>query len=279
MISERAIGKLPISIATSLAIERAIGIHDEFSDPKPIITEYQELWINLKTLFRNLFHALDKDAAKLVLGVDLAGALIDEMNMIVSVIDEYSSSKVKVVFYVSNYNDLDVYYKLGKVRTDNTEIQKEYTLLMKQAIGKVLKVEEQSHSHDIRTFELSLKTEKRHKVLLVTHYPIDLLSSKTFTHLDLLESHTGNVLGKALWYKKYHDGKDLAQIPFNGCFIQIFGDKETFKPYPIAVRRDILEIAKRYNWSSVSTDDKIRYGLKELKDPYTRELMLSIVNA
>lgn len=272
-VAARVIGQYPISIATSLAIEAACGIHLEIIVDKAPILAYQELWINIRTLYRNIMGSLDKDTLLGVVPINLADALGQEMDTIVSIIGDVTNGKTKVIYYVSNYKDIETKYKVGVIRRDNTDKQKEYTEIQTQTIKLLLK----AHPDNILVFDLKLKSDKQVKTLLLSHYPYDLLSSKSFGSLSLLESHTGSIKEKSQWYSKYYNGKDLVRIPFREDFIQVFGDKETFRPMNNEVRNQIIELAEKYKWSSITTHDKILYSVNTLKDHYFRKILLSIL--
>lgn len=53
--NEREKGKVPISIGTSLAFESLLNIHDELKHKISPYLETEVIWINVKTLFRNLW--------------------------------------------------------------------------------------------------------------------------------------------------------------------------------------------------------------------------------
>jgi len=240
---------------------------------------YEELWINIRTLFRNFMGALDPTTMKAVSSPEISEAMLEEMVMIESIISEATNNRTKVIFYYSNYNHLGTYYKKGIVRMDNTPKQTEYTAIQNNTIKLLLAKQEKDTNHDIRVFELDIIAEHRKKALILTNYAIDLLSHKAFTHLTLLESHTGKLKDKALWYTKYYQGKELSNIPFTRAFIQVFGDAETFRPMDNQLRKEIMEIAKKYNWTSITTTEKLIYGINQMQNPYSKEILKSIIHA
>ena len=276
LMSSRTIGQFPLSIATSLAMEAAFGIYPDRPETKEPILKYDTLWVNVRTIFRNIMGSLEKEFADRVTPPMLANTLNEEMMFINDVIKERTNNATTVVFYYSNYIDIEKHFKHGVVRMDNTPKQKEYTALHNQTIKILL----DSNEHiGIKIFNLELHgNHKDLNALIITHYAIDLLSDHIFKKLTLLESHTGHFKEKSQWNSKFSgDTKLLNQIPFNSCFIRIFGDDTTFRPFTIKTRNDIIEIAKKYNWSSVSTKDKIRYGIQQLMNPYEKEIILSML--
>jgi len=278
-ISTRTVGQYPISIATSLALEAAFDIYpDRPPLGKQPIFDYDELWINLRTLYRNLIGSLDKDAAKAVHPEELAEGLMDDIEMINSIITTETNRKVSVVFYYCNYSDLEFHFKHSTIRMDNTDKQKEYTLIHNRTIKLVLDKQKQSQSNLIRVFDLKFQVDRLKRVLLLTNYAIDLLNLKSFSHLTLLESHSGHLKEKSQWYTKFSDSKELAQIPFRADMLQVFGDSTIFRPMDIRLRRDIIDLAKKYNWSSITTSDRIRYCVGQLQNPFYKEVLLNITS-
>lgn len=278
-LSERTIGQYPISVGTSLAIESAMGIHPEIEAKSPPIKQYQELWINLKTLYRNLMGSLQGDAAQLVLGVPVGDELQLEMDRIDSIIA--SESDCHVIYYVCNYTRMEQRFPNARIRVDSTPRQKQFTQTMKEAIQHLLLLEtpqaNQPHAGRVKVFDVTLKPTRHAKTLILTHVPLDLCSAKHFGELSLLESHTGAIKEKAQWYSKYHNGKELARIPFREDLLQVFGDHELFHPYPIENRRQLIAVAEKYNWTPLTTSEKIRYTIDTLLNPYFKEKLKAML--
>lgn len=276
-IQDRVLGQYPISVPTSLALESVCGIHPDIPVSSPPILKYDELWINIRTLFRNIYSAIDPNDVVSVNTHAMLETILDEMTTIENIISDNTEGKTKVVFYYSNYDNIESRFHKGVVRRDNTEKQKEYTAFHNNTIKILIDIKKKDKvHHDIRLFDLALKNENKSKALIITHYAIDLLSSKEFSHLTLLESHTGAIREKALWHRKFLNGKELSQIPFNKVFIQVFGDAETFRPMAISLRKEVLEIATKYNWSSLSTRDKLIYSIDQMKNQYSRDILKSM---
>lgn len=282
MMASRAIGQYPLSIATSLAIESACGIHPEIVVKSMPLIKYDELWVNLRTLFRNIIGSLGTENSKLARSSDICQTMHEEMETITDVIAEHSGGRVSVVYYVSNYQGMETKYKHATIRMDTTNRQMLLTSILNETIERLLKTVE---PNTVAVFERKLKMQategmplRKPKALIITHYAYDLLSYKIFQKLDLLESHTGTIKDKSLWYTKYYNGKDLNMIPFREDLIQIFGDSETFRTFDPKVRKDILEIAEKYRWSSVTTYEKIRYGILTMKNPYAKAIILDMLS-
>lgn len=273
-IAARAVGQYPLSIATSLAIESAAGIHPDIIVDKPPVQEVKQLWINVRTLYRNLLGSLDKSTA---MGADpgtFADAIAAEMDAITSIIAIESEGLTDVVFYFSNYAGMEAKYKHAQLRRDNTLKQKEYALILKKTMELLLK----RHPDDIKGYDLKIKRSEKHSAMILTHFAYDLVSAKEFASLVLLESHTGHIKPRAQWASKYENGKELSMMPFREDLLQVFGDKQHFIPLDLKVRKELVEIAIKYHWNAVSTYDKLMYGISQMKNPFAREILRDIMN-
>jgi hypothetical protein len=275
-LATRAVGQFPISIATSLALEGAFGIHPDLPPVStPPILKYSELWINVRTLFRNLMGSLDKDTHNSAIPSRLAEEILLEMDTIDAIVSEYSKSRTKVVYYFSNYNGIETKYKHAVPRLDNTDAQKTYTALQNSCMEYVLK--ESQLSSRVKGFDLKIKGDPGTLALILTSYAFDLIASKSFARLSLLESHTGKIKEKAQFYTKYYNGKDLANIPFREDLLTIFGDSSHFRPMALKLREEIIAVATKYSWTHVTTLDKIKYSINEIKNPYAKDLIRDIL--
>jgi hypothetical protein len=272
-IAERAVGQFPLSVATSLAIESACGIHPEIQVARAPILKYPTMWVNARTLFRNFMGSLPKDAARGIVSEDIAEVVAEEMDQIESIIRDYSNGRTQLVFYYSNYANMERKYKHAVLRMDNTPKQKEYTAIHNNAMEMLIK----HLGKRLLVFELKLRPETRPQTLLLTHYAYDLVSNPAFASLALLESHTGAIKERAQWYTKYYQGKELPMIPFREDFLQVFGDNEHFRPMDIRLRRELIDVATKYKWSAVTTKDKILYGINQMQNPYARDLLKDIL--
>lgn len=269
----RTTGQFPISVATSLAIEAALGIYPERpEDPAPIL-EYEELWINLRTLFRNLHGSFDKGVAETVGIGTYAEALNDEMSQIHEIITGRTNGMTKVIYYISDYADIESKYPYAVIRRDNTTRQKLFTAMLKDSIATLVKMHPEGN---IRKVRLKLKPEHKTKAMILTHIAFDLVSYPDFKELVLLESHTGAIKPRPMWSSKYYEGKTLSMIPFREDFLQIFGDNEFFRPADKKLRQELMELAVRYRWSAVTTEEKINYGIAQIKNPYALEVLRSM---
>jgi hypothetical protein len=283
-LSNRAVSAFPISVATSLALESIFKGPNPCIDPERVIPQqvdinkYDEFYVNLSTLFRNIVTALSKEDYLRVGVKGLKDTLAFEMEMIESIFKNEGYNKVKVIFYACQYKSaLSVLkHPHAQFRSVTTEKQKEYKRLHDDTLSTFLK--SNNSSDRLKIFDSEIKPLHSPKALILTHIPYDLLSYKNFQSLDLIESHTGVLKNKHQWYTKYHDGKALNNIPFLCGFLQVFGDSEFYKPFDIRVRKSILELANENRWSQITTLPKIIQNLDSMKDHYTKEILKKMLH-
>lgn len=272
-LSARTMSAFMLSIGTSLSFESLFTGTMPAYDPlreipnKIDIHEYDEIWINLLTLFRNIYGSVPSVQASRLLPEEIADTLAEEVETILEIVKANSHSPIKVVFYTSDYADLSTVYKHAKIRGDSTEKQKSLTALA----GETLTMFYKSHKLGdmFKHFRLHINNDQpSSKIIILTHYAIDLLSYDKFTKMDLLESHTGVLKERHRWHTKFIDGKNLTRIPFNRLFLQVFGDSQTFHPMGKDIRSEILNIAEQYDWNPLTTKDRLRVTMDFIRNPY-----------
>lgn len=282
-VYERDTSAFPFSVGTSLALESLFEGSTASIDPdrqipqQVIITDYNELWINVGTLFRNLFTAIPRDRVESAVSRDCVDALATEMSQILDLVKEQSLEKTRVVYYICSYKGLEKEFKGATRRIPNTTKQKFYQKLYDETLDRLLKRVKETHELNIREFDTVLRPDERIKALIITHFAVDLLAEKRFRKLDLLESHTGVLKQYNTWYTKYFAGKDLMMIPFNGSLIKIFGDNELIVPYHFKVRRLIEEIAKQNKWNYSTSSAKVYADISKIKDHFARNEILKLM--
>lgn len=270
IVAAREVGDLPLSIPTSVAVE---ALFDEYAGD---ITKYsQQLWVNVRTLFRNLNGSLETIHKVNLKPDDYIDVLRNEMDYITSYLQEKAIGKVDVVFYHCSYNDLGNKLPKAELKTANTTIQKAYLKMERETMQKLIAA--CGEEFDIK--ELSTQIVAKGNVIMMTHSPIDLLFN-TFNNVLLLESHTGKLKKQYEWNSKLTNGKHLSHIPFNKFTIQIFGDKNTYlSQMPSKIRKVVLTMAEENAWSAVTTIDKIRFSINKLRDPFAKNFLLQILKS
>lgn len=267
-VSKREVGNLPLSIGTSFAIE-ALSLKDaegnEIKEPLP-----KAIWINLRTLFRNLHNGVDTELRKRISEADMIPVLLEEVKFILQFVPEVTRGVTRVQLYVCTYDDLKNLYPHAVLKEVKTPLQKSYVLTEQAFIDYFLK--NYKETFDVKVFRTELDGAYEDAWLL-THSPVDLLSYKRFGKIALVESHTGRVKLRSSWNTKLTGGKDHPNIPFNAFTLQVFGDNVYFGMMPRVVKESVLEMARDYNWTAVTTMEKIRFSIAGMRDHFGREFL------
>lgn len=265
-LAQRELGQIPVSIGTSLALEGAAGIIEEAPvNPAPIVTHSpQELWINLRTLFRNFYNSIERDLKNAILPADVVPLLLEEIEVINAAVNKISEFKTKPVFYYCTLNSMSMEFPKAKLKQAKTPLQQQYVEIERRVCWEIVQA---LGSDSVRVFDIHLKGRWPGSYIL-THAPVDLLSHRYFADLRLLESHTGKIKGRAQWNTKLTGGKGYERIPFNRFTLQLFGDDSTyFYAMSIKLKRFVLDLAQRRRWSPVVSKEKILQDLKFERDP------------
>lgn len=266
IIAQREIGTLPLSFATSEAIQALLDIKQ---------LESTQLYVNVRTLFRNMAMGLDRLARERTRGPEYTDPLVQEMVTINNLIKEKFHDTLGVVFYYCGYEDLAIKYPLASIKKAHTDKQIADLKLETDAMKALLQWDKE------RTQIYRFKTDLQGsgKIILLTHSPLDLLNNR-FDHLLLLESNTGAIKPKPQWNTKLTNGKDHPNIPFCKFTIQVFGDNNTYiAAMPPKIKKEVLAIADADRWHALSTNDRIRASLNKMKDHYGRQFLLRVLRS
>lgn len=285
---DRAVSAFPISIATSLALESLfIGRHVPYDPARSIpntidIREYDEMWINIRTLIRNIVGALSD--SKIITAQDILNILAEEIELIKDIFRIEGRDIVRPTFYYSEYEKVHrhFYHQSVKLRLPSTPVQilyqKNEELVLKEFYKHIDKKDKQ-HLKLNDGLELKRETGKKASMLLLSHIPYDLLSVNQFSKLDLLESHTGLLKTKGMWGSKLYKvpGGNMSLIPFMRKTLMVFGDNIMFKPMPIELRRNILAIAEKRRWNGLTTKEKVMMDIDlDIADKYVVSVIASL---
>ena len=276
-VAQREVGQLPLSVGTSLAIElftdRKDPEHPERYLPKPPAPE--QLWVNLRTVFRNIYGAIDSELKKRVLADHFVPTFLNELEFIKSIVNEQTLGRTQVVFYHCSYMDLAKRFPKAIHKPLNTDLQKIYFATEQGTITDALKL--LGPDIDLRQFESKLTGDSR-VTWLLSHVPVDLVSLNRFGRVTLLESHTAKLKERLDWNSKLTSGSQHPTLPFNAFTLQLFGDGGLyFSPMPLKIKRVVLDLAEKYRWSPATTEDKIRYSIQSLNDHFTKTWLLSLM--
>ena len=280
ILSERTVSAFPVSIGTSLALESVSDKGGKPYDPDRKIPQmldlnlWDQFWINISTLFRNLVGALPQVDTKRLDPEECKSALLTEMDIIEALVREESST-CQVIWYASNYTRLLTLSSKAMLRLPSTEKQKSYTKLHNSVLQLIINHRE-TEQRPIRVFANKIVPANRVKALILTHMPYDLVNFSKFRELDLLESHTGVLKPRSDWYTKLYDSDELVAIPFSERTLKFFGDHQLFRPFPKKARKQIIDLAKECHWLWSTTDSKVLADAKRLKDHLVRQVFTTI---
>lgn len=274
IFAEREVGQFPLSIATSLGLEGAFGIMKEEDargiaqdSVNPPIKEYQHLWVNLRTLFRNIHGSMKREAADSLDANALGEMLLIEATTLANLVQDRTQRRVSVFFYACTYKSVESFYPHANFKEKLTDKQRIYAGFESSSVEVLLRL---PHDHlRVETFNMTISPKGSFDhVAVMTHYPVDLLEIKGVRNIGLLESHTGVIKTKYQWYTKLKNGKELVRIPFDRMTLQLLGDSAgMFTAYPPAFRKKLLEIAEKHQWNQRTTRDRIMLTISLAKDP------------
>lgn len=270
-IIERETGTIPLSIGTALAFESLFGIHPDQSKHSVNTKTINEVWVNIRTLVRNLYSAVP--SAK-VTELDLNASvelLYSEIELFPVIMEQYKQN-ITVRPYVSSLIDFEYAFPKAKHKHPKTPRQISYQFFEDYVTKGLYDLLKQNKADFI---EINKRPERTTKtVALLTHYPHELLWKEQFNRLLLLESHTGRIKPYNEWYTKLHNfKKEYRPIPFNKFTLQVFGDNVLIDPQNRTIKGQLLQLAESRKWSPMTTTDKFyhditTHGPKELLETF-----------
>lgn len=264
-IDGRTKGQFPVSIATSMALEGLFGILETAPTDTPPWREYTDVAINVRTLFRNLLGSISDEHTSTNTGYHYAIALIEEMTIIRNVVTQYSNGTINTHFYACSYDSLTGLFPFAFFKDLKTDKQKFYAKLENGTIDEIMQ-QLGTPNEFVRLYDTNIPLQVK-QALLLTNYPVDLLTLTKATKVALLESHTGRVKERQHWNTKLHNAKSLPPMPFDRMTIRVFGDSgNLFAPYPLDTRKKIMEIATQYKWHSQTTRERVLQTIRLSKD-------------
>lgn len=252
----------PMSIATSLAFEGLLRTGEHANDKgEPPIHQFRAVFINVRTLFRNVYNAFEDKKADLEADIALA-AIEEDVNCIRETVSAVSPSTI-CVFYLCQYKTINKVFPQAKFKNPNTPIQVHYNSVELDVYRRIVN----DKLFDVKLFDVQI--ENNADTVCLTHLPIDLLWRKKFPKLALLESHTGKVKGQLEWYTKLN-GKP-ANVPFCKASLTLYGDGVMFSPEDLKSRRVLEKTAQAYKWDQTTTMSRMKQTLKLANEPFLIE--------
>lgn len=271
-IIERDVGQIPVSIGTSLAFEGLLGIHPNQPRQPTNVKTIQTVWINLRTMARNLFEAVPTEKSLNVDYTNAVSVLLTEVQTIpVALAQQGYTGKIR--YYLASKDAPKWAFPKANFKVPKTPKQIAYDMFERFVSIELL---QQMKALKLDVMEIDTKPKSGEGVVaILTHYPHELLWKPQFSRLLLLESHTGKLKTYNEWYTKLNGlkSKDVDYpMPFTEFTIQVFGDGQTLDSQPRKIREELKELSKTKKWTGITTPDKLYHdvmnGSKELKDMY-----------
>jgi hypothetical protein len=270
-------GKYQVSIGTSLALETLFGINDNIppTDPLPY-KQYSYVLINLRTLVRNMYGAVQKELKTEWSAGRYYEKVLKELEMIPLILEDQSHGKLSAVYYLPSYRSVEKEYPHAILKTLGKKAygRQHYEAIEQYCVAQ-LNAAAIRGEQTIAMVDTSLPPIDQ-KSVIVTHMPIDLLSYINTDQVDLIETHTGVIKPRRMWYTKLN-GKGLERIPFKPWSLQWFGDGKTFSGMPPKYRSAVLEFAEKNHWNQTTTEQLIKAQMNRFPDKEIRAELLKFL--
>lgn len=267
---DRDVGQFPVSIGSSMALESLLHMHPNQPQQPSGYKSIRALWVNLRTLIRNLYSAMPAENTRKIKFEMAALVLLDEIRVIPEVFRQHGQP-LEVVFYFSDMDELKWQFPKALYKKAKTERQIHYETYERMVLLHLWQLmRDQAMAPRI----LKKKLEPISFVAaMLTHYPHELLHRSSFERLFLLESHTGKLKAYNTWYTKLNGLKEENQMPFNEYTVQVFGEGVIFDSQPKGIRAELKELASYKRWTGITSNEKMRFdiytlGSRELKANY-----------
>lgn len=266
-------GQYQVSIGTSLAFETLFGINENIVPTNPLpYTRYRYVIINIKTLIRNIYGAVQKELKAEWAAPRYFEKLMKELELIPMILDDQSHGALKVVYYLPTYRSIQRAFPNAILKQPSKKAvgRQHYEAVEQYCVARVNAAALRGEL-TIAQVDVELPPIDERSVI-ITHLPIDLLSLNDGM-VDLIETHTGVIKTKTEWHTKLN-GKGLERIPFERWSIQWFGDGKMFSGMPPKYRQAVLEFAEKNRWNQTTTNRLIKAQMNRFPDKDIRnELM------
>ncbi|QYN80023.1 hypothetical protein PQD71_gp130 [Kosakonia phage Kc263] len=264
-MNERTKGTVPISVGTALAFEVLPG-----TDMK----RYHSLLINLRTIVRNARQAYDQYTP--TVNELFQACKEDIVGLAEFIVSMKLKTDLELKLYYPSYRGLPRLFPLAKLKNverEGTEKQKAIHTLEKNVLDKLL-VE---FDKGIIKVDSTIPPFAG-QALIITHHAVDLVTSESYSRLNLLESHTGTIKNYTLFYTKLTGSDKLTNIPLSKLTIQIFGDNSTnFYAHSIAVKNEIKQLAEAARWSTASPPGQVARSIRSLNNSPEKDILLKMI--
>lgn len=261
----RVIGEtVPVSIGTAIPIETIINT-------VALQQKYNALYINVRTVLRNLISAYEKAPTNFETGA-VIDTFIEEIDFLLNMEKTYFSKDFTVTLFYPSYGSVVDLFTKANVKEPITKLQREKYQLERKCFEKLLK-------ERLAVIRTNCKITGASAVaLILTHYPIDLLSFTTFRKLTLLESHTGNTKEKPQWITKLSTKSEHSNLPFNILTLQILGDGKMFGSMGSKYGGVLNKLAESGQWTVLTTKERVKFDINRMNDKYSELVLKEMLN-
>ena len=243
----RTVGQFGVAVGTSLAIESLAKIHpeqDKITHPiEPSTIGY--VWINLRTICRNIYGSIDGGIRSMVGEIELYEAVQQEIDQVRSVFTS-NFPKTKVAFYIPTYDRLHRTFPYAKTK----DVSGKAALYAKMEVD-VMKHFNVPDNGILVQGHFNVPTLGVTAIL--THQPVDLITLKEIKNVYLLESNSGNLKGYEKWNSKFTGSGDMKRIPFLASTLQVCGDGGNLFSPQAKYKRDLIKCSIDSKWSPTTS--------------------------
>lgn len=277
-LSERALGTIPVSIATAMAIDGMYNRHPDIKKSSKLPASIAKIiYLNARTIFRNIHGAIeDVELASRVTAKSYAETLLNEVDEIRQALRQ-EEHPLDVVLYLPTYRSIARYMGKGELRPLNTDRQKTYNRLENDTLQEIANSYKETQDKPYLEVDMDIKVKDYQSIFILTHLPVDLLNVHNAADVFLVESHTGKIKAKDQWYTKFHAERNPS-VPFNKATLLFFGDSGgLFKPQNIKARKRIIDIATDRKWNAFTTISRMLLGIESAQEPMLLQTVKALV--
>lgn len=259
---ERVIGSTGLSVGTHLALESLLDVEpfdpEREAPPKIDMINYKYLMVNIFTVLRNLINSYEtKDKFELLKDKKLYNVLSQEITNLGMVLSSFRHCKT--ILYFPDYTKAIRRFNQDKGKAGITVKYADF-MLMNNFLEKDYNSKSSNIKNLVTRMDYKFPKEFEGDKLVFTNISMDLFNKG---NIDLLESHTGKLKTKSLFYTKLHKvgENDMSSIPFLPIMMYIFGDSNIIAGVNVAVKKEVIQMSKTQNWTYKTTDEKARFYL------------------
>lgn len=269
----RLTSSFDLSIGTGLAFESLLPpTHPRYDESREIpnkvnLNEYTRVFVNVITLARNIIASFNTTGLVYLGPTEVGNILNYEINVITELLKSQNPA-IDIHYYLSEYEHVGSNVDQVKLRVAKTEKQKLIETLKSMGISRA-----HASNPDIVLYKNVIDVGYTGNVIMFTSSAVDLATYKGTGKLSMLESNTGMLKPRHLWYTKYYNGADLNMLPLTHKLLKIFGDNIHYSPMSIKVKEQIIDLAKDKKWTPLTTQARVSEDINNyLKDRYLADI-------